>query len=436
MTRVLHVITGLEHGGAERQLALLLPHLPVTCEVVSLTRAGTVGAEIAATGVPVHELGMGGNRDLSALPRLVRLIRRGRYDVVHTHLYRACVYGRIAARLAGRPAPRIIATEHSLGDGHLEGRRTTRGVRALYLATERLGSLTVAVSPTVARRLQAWGVAPGRVAVVPNAVDAPAFAFDPARRAATRAALGIAPDEPVVGAVGRLVPTKRFDLLIEALARPALDAARLLVVGDGPQRGELARLAAARGVADRVVLAGGTSDVAGALAAMDVFAAPSVQETFGLGVLEALAAGLPALYTTCPALDDLPPGEAPGARRLPPAADAPGDADAWSARLAHLLASDARSRRAAVPPAVARQRGRGAGGPARPAVRGRTGRTRRRRPDAVHPGSHNDLKWGMPCRNVMPFSRPAAGRSSGAPGAAPPRCCAGTRSPSCSAWSA
>ncbi|QFG23684.1 glycosyltransferase [Actinomadura sp. WMMB 499] len=361
MTRVLHVITGLEHGGAERQLALLLPHLhrpdaghpAVTCEVVSLTRAGTVGAEIAATGVPVHELGMRGNRDLGALPRLARLIRRGRFDVVHTHLYRACVYGRLAARLAGtgpgRPAPRVIATEHSLGDGQIEGRPTTRGVRALYLATERLGSLTIAVSPTVAHRLHAWGVAPARVEVVPNAVDAPAFAFDPARRASTRAALGIAPDEPVVGAVGRLVCTKRFDLLVDALARPALDAARLLIVGDGPQRYALERLAAARGVAGRVVLAGATADVPGALAAMDVLAAPSVQETFGLGVLEGLAAGLPVLYTACPALDDLPPGEAPGAWRLPPV----DGADRWSERIAGLLPSGARVR-AAVPPAVAR----------------------------------------------------------------------------------
>ncbi|GGV17563.1 glycosyl transferase [Actinomadura cremea] len=362
MIRVLHVITGLEHGGAERQLALLLPHLhrpgaarvPVRCEVVSLTRTGTVGAEIAATGAPVHELGMGGNRDLAALPRLVRLIRRGRYDVVHTHLYRACVYGRIAARLAGtgpgRSAPRIIATEHSLGDGQLEGRPTTRGVRALYLATERLGSLTIAVSPTVARRLHAWGVAPGRVAVVPNAVDAPAFAFDPARRAATRAALGIAPDEPVVGCVGRLVPTKRFDLLVDALACPALAGARLLIVGDGPERDALARRAVARGVGGRVVLAGATADVPGALAAMDVLAAPSVQETFGLGVLEALAAGLPVLYTTCPALDDLPPGAAPGARRLPPA----DGADRWSERIARLLPSGGVRARAAVPPAVVR----------------------------------------------------------------------------------
>lgn len=346
MTRVLHVITGLEHGGAERQLALLLRHLPVACEVATLTRTGTLGTEIRRTGVPVHEIGMRGNRDLAALPRLARLIRRGRYDIVHTHLYRACVYGRIAARLAG--TARVIATEHSLGDGHIEGRATTRGVRALYRATERLGHATIAVSPTVAARLRGWGVRPGRITVIPNGIDAAAFAFDAARRAATRRRLGIRPDEPVVGAVGRLVPTKRFDLLIEAAAR--LDGARLLLVGAGPMRGALERLAHEHRVP--VIFTGGTSDVAGALAAMDVLAAPSVQETFGLGVLEALAAGLPVRYTACPALDDLPPGEAPGARRLPT------DAAVWSAELARVLAGDRagdRDRdRTRVPPVVAR----------------------------------------------------------------------------------
>ncbi|MFA1546733.1 glycosyltransferase [Actinomadura chokoriensis] len=340
MTRVLHVITGLEHGGAERQLALLLRHLPVACEVATLTRTGTLGAEIRRTGVPVHEIGMRGNRDLAALPRLARLIRRGRYDVVHTHLYRACVYGRIAARLAG--TARVIATEHSLGDGHIEGRSTTRGVRALYRATERLGSATVAVSPAVADRLGGWGVKPGRIVVIPNGIDAAAFAFDAARRAATRRRLGIGPDERVVGAVGRLVPTKRFDMLIEAVAR--LDGVRLLLVGAGPMRGALERLAHGLGVP--VIFTGGTSDVAGALAAMDVLAAPSVQETFGLGVLEALAAGLPVRYTACPALDELPPGEAPGARRLPT------DTGIWSAELdAVLRAPRDRTR---VPPVVAR----------------------------------------------------------------------------------
>ncbi|BFO21647.1 hypothetical protein SHKM778_80350 [Streptomyces sp. KM77-8] len=84
------------------------------------------------------------------------MIRAGGYDLVHTHLYRACVYGRLAARVAGVRA--VVATEHSLGDTQMEGRRLTTGVRALYLASERLGSATVAVSPTVADRLKRWGV--------------------------------------------------------------------------------------------------------------------------------------------------------------------------------------------------------------------------------------------------------------------------------------
>ncbi|RKS79829.1 glycosyltransferase involved in cell wall biosynthesis [Actinomadura pelletieri DSM 43383] len=344
MTRVLHVITGLERGGAERQLALLLRHLPVASEVAVLTRVGSVGAEIRRAGVTVHEIGMRGNRDLAALPRLVRVIRRGRYDVVHTHLYRACVYGRVAARLAG--TSRVVATEHSLGDGHIEGRSTTRGVRALYRTTERLGSVTVAVSPTVAARLRGWGVRPGRIVVIPNGVDAAEFAFDAERRTETRRRLGIGADEPVVGVAGRLVPTKRFDLVVEAVAR--LDGVRLLVAGTGPMREPLERLVRAFGVADRVTFAGEVSDMPGALAAMDVLAAPSVQESFGLGVVEALAAGLPVRYTTCPALDDLPPGEAPNARRLP------SDVRAWTAELRRVLESAANRDRTVVPPVVGR----------------------------------------------------------------------------------
>ncbi|MFE0427530.1 glycosyltransferase, partial [Streptomyces sp. NPDC058953] len=101
--RVLHIVTGLGTGGAEQQLRLLLRHLPdpYTCDVVTLTNPGAVAAGLRADGVRVTDLGMRGNRDLGALPRLVRLIRDGGYDIVHTHLYRACVYGRIAARIAG-----------------------------------------------------------------------------------------------------------------------------------------------------------------------------------------------------------------------------------------------------------------------------------------------------------------------------------------------
>ncbi|MEE1751106.1 glycosyltransferase [Streptomyces sp. SP18CS02] len=311
--KVLHVITGLGIGGAEQQLRLLLRHLPVRGSVVTLTNPGAVARGLRDDGVPVAHLGMRGNRDLMALPRLTRLIRQGGFDVVHTHLYRACVYGRLAARLAG--VRTVIATEHSLGATQIEGRALNDGARALYLASERLGTSTVAVSDTVARRLTEWGVRPGRIRVVPNGIDVRRFAHDEDARRAARRRLGLAPDAFVVGGVGRLTAGKRFDTLIRALV--ALPEARLLLVGDGDRRQHLARLAWECGVMDRVVWAGACHDgLPGLLSAMDVFVSASADEAFGLAVVEALAAGLPVLYVASPALDDLPAADAPGARRI------------------------------------------------------------------------------------------------------------------------
>lgn len=322
--KVAHIITGLGVGGAEQQLRLLLRHLPARCDVFTLTAPGTVAEGILADGHRVTHLGMGGNCDITVLPLLVQLIRDGGYDLVHTHLYRACLYGRLAARLAGVRA--IIATEHSLGEKEIEGRPLNFGVRALYLAAERLGCSTVAVSETVARRLRRWGVPASRVHTVPNGIDASRFRFDAALRAGTRARLGIPEGAFVVGGVGRLVPGKHFETLVRAVA--VLPDAHLLLAGDGPEHGNLRAIVEALGAQDRIHLlgecdgtvaasgAGGEWEIPGVLSAMDVFVSPSSEESFGLAVLEALAAGLPALYVTCPAVEDLLPEEAPGARRI------------------------------------------------------------------------------------------------------------------------
>ena len=311
--RVLHVITGLAAGGAEQQLRQLLPRLPADCAVVTLTNPGIVAEAIARDGIRVIDLGMRGNRDLTALPRLVRLIRDGRYGVVHTHLYRAAVYGRIAARLAGVRA--VVSTEHSLGDDRIEGRRRSASVRALYLATERLGTVTIAVSRTVERRLVDWGVPPERIVLIPNGIVAEEFRYDGRLRDRTRAAWGVGADTVVVGAVGRLEPGKRVDVLIRALAR--IPRTVLVIAGDGSARSTLTRLAHAAGVADRVVFTGETADVRPLLCGMDVVASASPEETFGLAILEALACGLPAVQVTCPALDELLPEAAPRVVRVP-----------------------------------------------------------------------------------------------------------------------
>ena len=329
--RALHIITGLGIGGAEQQLRVLLRHLPVACDVVTLTNPGAVAQGLRADGVRVTDLGMKGNRDLAALPRLAGLVWRGKYDLVHTHLYRACVYGRIAARLAGVRA--TIATEHSLGAAEIEGRPLTRSTRALYLRTERLGSATVAVSSTVAGRLRDWGVPAARIHLVPNGIDADLFRFDDGQRRSARSLLGIPADAFVVGGVGRLVPGKRFDVLVRAVA--ALPGARLLLAGDGPERGRLIALAERLGAAGRVHLPGecdaGRSGpgpgVPALLSAMDAFVSTSREESFGLAVVEALAAGLPVLHAACPAVEDLPADQSSGTTRIS------GDAEELTAAL-------------------------------------------------------------------------------------------------------
>ncbi|MFG2005050.1 glycosyltransferase [Spirillospora sp. NPDC048911] len=343
MTKVLHVITGWDRGGAEQQVLLLVRHLPVHCDIAVLTGTGNLTAAARAAGAGVHHIRMRGNSDPRAVPRLARLMRRGKYDVVHTHLYRACVHGRLAARIAG--IGRVIATEHSLGDGHIEGRRTSAAVRLLYRATELLGEATIAVSPTVAHRLRGWGVPASRLLTLPNGIDPEAYAFDPRHRAAVRAHLGIGADEFIVGSVGRLVSTKRLDLLIGALSHT--ERGRLLIVGDGPVRGDLERLAADLGVTERVIFTGDRADVPAVLSAMDLYATPSTQETFGLSVLEALASGLPVLYSVCPALTDLPSNAAPQAKRLPPTEGA------WRAAIEQAAAAPSRHVRLHPPPAVA-----------------------------------------------------------------------------------
>ncbi|SDY92763.1 Glycosyltransferase involved in cell wall bisynthesis [Saccharopolyspora shandongensis] len=310
--KVLHVITGLGVGGAELQLRSILQHTRHDADVVSLYNPGDVAGMITGDGVRVRDLGMTRNTQIGAVLRLREVIRDGGYDVVHTHLYRACVYGRLAARMAGTKV--VVSTEHSIGETHLERRRMTLGVRALYLGTDLCSDATIAVSDTVAERLRNWGMPARKITVIPNGVDFGRVEFDGAARARVRREHGIGDGAYVVGVLGRLDPNKRFNLVIDSMAPMLGQETKLLIVGDGPDRPRLEALAREHGVAEHVIFAGQRHDVAAMLSALDLFIASSEQETFGLSVLEAMANGIPVLYTTCPALEGI---ETDRARQVP-----------------------------------------------------------------------------------------------------------------------
>ncbi|MGH3280488.1 MAG: glycosyltransferase [Trebonia sp.] len=299
--KVLHVITGLDAGGAETQLAMLLRHTRHDCDVVTLYNPGPVAEQIQSNGTTVRNIGMRSNHDLGALPKLRSLIATGRYDVVHAHLYRSQIYARPAARLARTPV--VVTTEHSIGETHIERRRMTTGVRGLYLASELFSDGTIAVSDIVRDRLIRWGVPTRKITVIPNGLDTAALVFDPEARARARAQFGIAPETFVIGTLGRLDPNKRIDMVIEAAAPLLSERCVLLIVGRGEAMEAAEATAAKSGVADRVIFAGFQADTVAMLSAFDMYVMASVQETFGLAALEAMANGLPVLYTACPALD-------------------------------------------------------------------------------------------------------------------------------------
>src|SRR3954454_3374971 len=193
--KVLHVVSALHPGRAEHQLRLLVRRLPHDSEVATLSGEGVLAAPIRAGGVRVHDLSADRR---SPVRKLRRLIRRGRFDLVHVHRYAAGVPGRLAARLAGVP---VVATEHGdgLGPDH-----------PFYTASERLGRMTVAVSAAVAARLLERGVPADRIAVIAPGIDTAEVTYDPGVPATPRPRLGIAPGAAVVGGIGRLVPGKRF----------------------------------------------------------------------------------------------------------------------------------------------------------------------------------------------------------------------------------
>ena len=310
--RVLRVIGRLNMGGPAHQAALLSgrrfdPERYRTLLVHGALAPGEASlAELSEQeGAEMRFLSdlrqpVGPAHDARALARLVRLARRFRPHVVHTHTAKAGFLGRQAA-LAVRPRPAIVHTFH----GHvLEGYFGAAKSR-LYLELERalarVSDRLIGVSEATVGDLVRLGVAPReKFSVLPLGLDLGRLA-QPADglRDASRAELGVDDDAVLLAFVGRVVPIKRLDLLLAALARaresePRL---RLAVVGDGDERPGLEALAERLGVAGAVEFLGYRRELRPLFAAADVAVLSSDNEGTPVSLIEAAAAGLPAVST-------------------------------------------------------------------------------------------------------------------------------------------
>ena len=304
MIRVLHVITGLNTGGAEAMLAKLcgaMDKIRFPSRVVSLLPPGPLEPVVRATGVPVDSLGLSrGTPNPGALFRLVSIMRDWRPDIVQTWLYHADLLGLMAARAAG--TGRVVWNLRCSNMDFDNSGRLTRLVVKGNAKLSRLPAAVVANSSMAVGVHRKLGYAPKRFEVIPNGFDLVRYAPDPGAGPALRAELGVPADAPLVGMIARFDPQKDHATLLHALSELTVDLpdAHLVLCGDEvddnnePLRSQVDAL----GLRGNVRLLGRRPDIPRIAAALDVGVLSSAYgEGFPNVVGETMACGVPCVAT-------------------------------------------------------------------------------------------------------------------------------------------
>jgi glycosyltransferase involved in cell wall biosynthesis len=282
-------------GGAENVLLSILRNLDPTkyiSVVCCIQDKGVLGKDIEKMGIPLIELNLLQKRgwDRTIVKRLAELMKKEHIDLIHSHLYHANFYGRLAAMRAHIPA--VISVHNT----YLK-RKWHRELFNWYLA--RHTSAIIAVSEDIRRDIIRFDrVAPALISVILNGIDLKR-AHSPLSPSEAKIRLNIPKDAVVLGTIGRLEEQKGHRYLIEAMAsmRNHTPRLHLLIVGDGRERGALKSQIERLGLLEHVQLLGSRSDIGDILRSIDIFVMPSLWEGLSLAMLEAMAAGLPVIAT-------------------------------------------------------------------------------------------------------------------------------------------
>lgn len=301
--KILHIITGLDDGGAEGVLVRLCLHSPQFQHiVVSLKDAGKYGAVLVAGGISVHCLGMNpGKPSLTKFFNLIHLIRTEHPDVIQTWMYHSDLLGGIAARLAG---VRCIfwGVRHSTLEKGSSKRSTILIAHVCALLSRWIPRRIICCASKALEVHAEIGYEPFKLTVIPNGYDLTRFKPDITLRKKIRNELGIAQSEFLLGMVGRYNPQKDHSNLLRALSLVAAEKVdfRCLLVGKGLSTENDALMAhiAELGLCQQVLLLGPRNDVPAIMNALDLHVlSSSFGEAFPNVVAEAMACGTPCVTT-------------------------------------------------------------------------------------------------------------------------------------------
>jgi len=301
--RVMHVITGLDVGGAEMMLWKLLSVSSKRCAsmVVSLGPEGAVAQKIRELGITVHCLGLRPpGFGLFRLFRILSFVRQFRPRIVQGWL----IHGNLAASLAGLGYGKQVSLfwniRQSLYDMSAEPFGTAAAIRAGALISS-LPEKVIYASRTSAQQHERLGYAHRKSVIVPNGFDCEKFRPNVESRRRVLSELGIRRDAVLVGLVARYHPMKDHANFLRAAGIVArrYAAAHFVFAGKGVTngRGELAKLIDEQGLRQHVSLLGERSDVAELTAALDIACSASWTEGFSNSIGEAMACGVPCVVT-------------------------------------------------------------------------------------------------------------------------------------------
>ena len=290
---VMHIIWSLDLGGAEQVVVNLTRNFnrkrfhPIVC---CLNQKGRYASLVEREGIPVFEMNKSPKLDLFLVPRLINLIKRMEVDLVHTHLFTANLWGRIAAKLAGVP---VVSSEHGMDSWR----------NSIDLALDRIltsvNEKVVFVSNGVKNFYSQRNPAVDRKArIIHNGIEVDKF-VPLSDREEIRRQLGLSPSAHVVGIVGRLVPEKAHHHFIQAIKLLSEEdpQIRALIIGEGKLLGQLKANVVKMRLEDRIYFLGNRIELPSLYQAMDVFVMSSLREGFPLTILEAMAAQVPVIAT-------------------------------------------------------------------------------------------------------------------------------------------
>jgi len=340
----LHVIESLGRGGAEQALVNLLPTLARRghrCEVAALWGPYPLAEPLERAGIVVHRLDLVHRWSLwQGVPRLAAVCRRGRYDVVHAHLFFSGLYTSLIRPVA--PRFRLVVTFHNLGYDSYPATTAWRKVRRQldgWLMRHAVDGWT-AVSEATARHHERHLKLSG-VTVIPVAVDLgalrPVLTADGAPN--RLAAYGVGWEEFALLVPGRFVLEKGHRFLLRALEllREQNLKPKVLCFGDGPLRSDVEAERAKRGLEDQVVLHRSlpNAELLALVRSAHAVVMPSTNEGLPISALEAMALERPLVATRVGGLQTLIEDDVSGLL-VPPA-----DPEALAAGIARLMADPA-----------------------------------------------------------------------------------------------